>query len=452
VIMTDDQDDTGSLSTMPKTQALLADQGTHFSNSIVDYPLCCPSRASFLTGQAAHNHGVLHNRPPLGGYGVLVPTEDNTLPVWLQGAGYTTTHIGKYANGYGLETPVTHVPPGWNEWQGLPELSGGKSKYFDYGINENGVITMYGSDPEDYQTDVLTDKAVGFIGEQSGGASPFFLSLAPLAPHVASDNLFPVPAPRHAGTFDSLPLPQAPNFNEADVSDKPSFIQQIAPKDELLIAVATQSFRQRRETLLAVDDMVERVVQALADTDQLDETIIVFTSDNGFVHGEHRRTLGKSLVYEEDIQVPLLIRGPGIPKSEDRPQIVNNLDVVATIVEMADAVPGRTLDGRSLVELLRNSNESWRTAVLVQGTNGFPPTSSARMQAVRTANYVYAEHLSPDGLSTEYELYDLTADPYQLESQHNIPAFSSIQSSLQALLANLKTCAGQSCWFAGPAP
>jgi arylsulfatase A-like enzyme len=443
----------GSMTTMPKTQSLLAAHGVTFTNSFVDFPVCCPSRASFLTGQAAHNHGVLNNVKPEGGYSRLLPTANNTLPVWLQNAGYDTAHIGKYINGYGWYTPKTHIPPGWTEWFGIPD-SLGVTKYYDYTINENGVLRSYGASPADYQTDVIAGLADEFIDSHATTSEPFFLSVAPAAPHVADDGfyLFPVPAPRHDGVFDTLPLPIPPNFNEADVSDKPSFIQSLEPKNETLINVATTSLRKRREALLAVDDLVERVVQSLTAAGKLDETVIVLTSDNGFVHGEHRRVLGKGHVYEEDIRVPLLLRGPGVPKNGTRSQMVNNLDLVATIVEMADGAPGRILDGHPFIDVVSNQATPWRTAFLVQGAGNGPAYEGGRMQAVRTANHVYAEHRTAAGVLAELELYDMQADPYQLESQHNNPAHVGIRDSLEAILSTLKTCAGASCWITTPVP
>jgi arylsulfatase A-like enzyme len=451
VIMTDDQDDTGSVSTMPNTQSMLVAQGTRFTNSFADFPLCCPSRASFLTGQAAHNHGVLDNVPPDGGYSALLPTEANTLPSWLKGVGYTTAHVGRYLNGYGTAAPATHVPPGWDEWF-VPPGPQSAFLYFGYSVNDNGTLRSYGSSPADYQTDVLAGRAVEFITAQTGATQPFFLSIAPTAPHASHNSFLPVPAPRHVGTFASHPLPAPPNFNELDLSDKPPFMQAKQPLSQPLIDLATNSFRLRREALLAVDDMVGNIVLALANTGKLDSTIIVFTSDNGFVHGEHRRPLGKGLIYEEEVRVPLLIRGPGVPKGEARAELVNNLDVVATMVEMAETVPGRTLDGRSFVGLLSNSAEPWRTALLVQGINSGMSTDAARMQAVRTENFVYAEHRSATGQLTASELYDLGSDPYQLESQHSNPSYTTIRQTLANLLAPLKTCAGQDCWYSGPVP
>ena len=233
IIMTDDQDDMGSMSVMPKTRTLIGNEGLTFTNSFVDFSLCCPSRASFLTGQAGHNNGIEDNAPPDGGYHKFQPNEGNTLPVWLQQAGYFTVHMGKYLNGYGnTASNNTHVPPGWDLWHGMPDWYGAYA-YNNYLINKNGVLQAYGNAVTDYKTDVQAQNAADFIASQQGSAQPFFLWLTPLAPHTgpadANGDLFAYPAPRHNGLLDTETLPTSPNLNEADTSDKPGFIKNVLP-------------------------------------------------------------------------------------------------------------------------------------------------------------------------------------------------------------------------------
>jgi arylsulfatase A-like enzyme len=450
VIMTDDQDDTGSMSVMAKTKQLLAEQGVTFVNSFVEFPLCCVSRASFLTGQSAHNHGVMGNWPSEdGGYAKFLPTEDNTIPVWLENSGYATALIGKYLNGYGDEetVPATHVPPGWSEWQGLPQALGTYS-YFSFGINRNGVLEQFG--PDDYQTDVLAQRAAEFI-RSVPTEKPLFLWLTPIAPHFGGDGDDarggPFPAPRHEGTFSTLAIPQPPNFNEEDMSDKPGFMRQLPLMSESVLTSLAHSFRNRRETLLAVDDMVETVLRALQDSGRLENTIVIYTSDNGFSQGEHRRPQGKRLVYEETIRVPLIIRGPGIPKGVVRTQLVNNADLPATVVDAAGITAGRALDGRSLLPLMNDEATSWRSALLVQGTDSPVPGGDwqSRYAAVRTTDYVFADHVA----TQEEEFYDLRSDPYQLRSASNDPSYAAVTIALRNALGGLRSCAGSSCWYAG---
>jgi len=455
VIMTDDQDDTGSMEVMTKTKELLYDQGINFKNSFVNFSQCCPSRASFVTGQYAHNSGVRgNNLSEDGGYLKLFPTEVNTLPVWLEDAGYNTALIGKYLNGF--ESFAPKIPPGWNTWMGLVNTYA----YYNYTINENGFVHSFGATPGEYQTDVLAQKASDFIVNTEDSYKPFFLWLVPLAPHDgAPSTTGPEPAPRHKNLFSSLVLPRSPNFNEADVSDKPMFLKELTPLlNASSITKTTESFRRRREALLGVDDMVEKVVDALKTAGKYDNTIIIFTSDNGYFRGEHRRSMAKLWVYEEAMRVPLIISGPGIPKGQTRDQMALNLDVTATILDYAKALPGRKNDGTSLVPVLQNSQAAWRTAFLVEGTDQIVTSagkkSYGRFNAVRTSNYKYAEHTLFDNPNSvpEVEMYNLASDKYEMASIHNNSIYGNVKSSLKNTFDILKNCAGPSCWITTPEP
>ncbi len=440
VIFTDDQEHT-SLSIMPKVQSLLQNQGVTFSNSFVEFPVCCPSRSSFMTGQNATNHRVLGNEiETQGGYGVFQSTEGNALPVWLKNAGYNTAMIGKYLNGYPETSPT--VPPGWDTWKVLVR----PVWYYNYALNENGVITEYGATDADYQTDVLAQKAANYIASRSGSSQPFFLWLTPVAPHIAQ-TLFrgqnPEPAPRHSGRFAGVPLPQWASLNEADMSDKPLFMQQHQLAD---LSWATALYRNQRESLLAVDDMVETVVNALRTAGKLDNTIIVYTSDNGYSHGQHRRNNNKYLAYEESLRTPLVIRGPGVASNQTRSEMVTNLDIVATIVESAKATPGRSLDGRTLTPLF-NGSASWRSAFFFEGNDQSghdPRVFAGRYAGVRTPTAKYVLHETG-----EVELYDLVKDPHEMASVHNDSSYTGLKSMLAGILNSLRHCTGASCWYTG---
>jgi arylsulfatase A-like enzyme len=446
VVMSDDQT-AASMESMPAVRRDIGDRGATFANSFTNWPLCCPSRATLLTGQYAHNHGVLGNESPLGGFDRLA--SDETLPVWLQRRGYFTAHIGKFLNGY--EDSAVGVPPGWSEWHGSKLTY----TFYGYQLLEDGQLVTYGSPDEDpdnpanpqtYSTDVYTDKAVELIGRVAPQDSPFFLSLAYLAPHSGGPNNpegepptrcqgAAKPAVRHKGTADGVPLPAPPSFNEADASDKPPGIQARAPLTTNEVDRIERHYRCRLESLLAIDEGVARVIDALRAAGELDETLVVYTSDNGFFHGEHRIVRGKNRAYEEAIRVPLLIRGPGVPKGETVRDLAINADLAATIAEATGAEPTVALDGRSLFAAMRNPGRERGRELLIEGDSYW---------AIRTARYVYVEHTSGENAGA-VELYDLELDPFQVQSQHLNPAYEPARAALAARLAALRGCVGRSC-------
>ena len=451
VLMTDDQT-VESLRVMGNVRSLLAEEGATFRNSFVGLSLCCPSRSTFLTGQYVHNHGVRSNMPPSGGYYKLDST--NTLPVWLERSGYLTAHIGKYLNRYGTRDP-TEVPPGWSEWYGSVDPS--TYRFYDYTLNENGRLVTYGSDPGSYQTDVYRSKAVDFIRRRAPSRQPFFLSVAFLAPHSggpreAGDPELgtPVPAPRHHDRFASEPLPRPASFNELDVSDKPALIRRRQPLSPAEVAAVTENYQQRLESLLAVDEAVRDIVAALSTSGELERTLIVFTADNGFFHGEHRVRLGKVLVYEPSIRVPLILRGPGVRRGRSVEELVANVDLAPTILDAANARAGRVVDGRSLLPLtgkprpqpVRPPGETERNeesrAILIEGPA--VPGVERSFAAIRTPRYLFVDHVTG-----ERELYDLVADPDQLVSRHDDPSLAPVRAELGRRLARLVDCAGATC-------
>ena len=443
-IMTDDQT-VESLRVMPKVKRLLADEGTTFRRSFVSFPVCCPSRATFLTGQYPHNHFVEGLEPPWGGY-VNLDTS-SYLPGWLRRAGYNTIHLGKFLNGYGTQNlDQTEVPFGWTDWQGSVDPS--TYRYYGYTLNENGVLRTYGEDedPAFYQTDFYGRRASELIERYAAKRRPFFLSLNFVAPHhgggVAEEEeesslKLPVVAPRHSGAFAGDPLPSDPTYNEPDVSDKPSNIQRRAPLTTAQDTDIRRAYQRRLGALLAVDDAVERVVNTLERSGELENTLIVFTSDNGFFHGEHRVPFGKLLPYEPSIQVPLILRGPGVPKGRRRGQLVENIDVAPTILDAANATGDPILpsDGRSLFPLLRDRGLEWGRDLLIAARGG-----AVRYWGLRTYRYLYVEYATG-----EIELYDLDFDPYEEHSVHADPRYSRVVRVLGARLAELRTCEGEFC-------
>ena len=459
VLIMDDDQSVNLQQFLAKTNAAIAAKGVTFDNSFVNYSLCCPSRSTMLTGQYAHNHGVRGNQQPSGGYSKLAPTLDNTLPVWLQRSGYYTAHIGKFLNGYGTTSPDTEVPPGWNEWYGSLDnpdgFTGGTYTAYGYTLNENGRIVHYGStpdaaDPPTYQTDVYSKKAADFIRRRAPSKKPFYLSVAPRDPHseAASCNCAgnnPRAAPRYEGKLAGLTAPRDPSFNEANVSDKPSNIKNLSPLTPAQIANVDGRYRARAEAVLGVDDLVQNVVSTLKSSGELKNTVLIFTSDNGFFHGEHRVPQGKVRVYEPSIRVPLLIRAPGMPRGVHRRQPVGNVDLAPTILDFARAKPGRKEDGMSLVTIMQRKRDFPGRAMDLEtyftpDTTEDPEDPPLNYQGVRTDRYLYDAYGSG-----EQELYDLRADPFELQNQAGNPIYAPVQSALQRLLSSDARCAGKSC-------
>ncbi|HXF00466.1 MAG TPA: sulfatase [Solirubrobacterales bacterium] len=436
VIETDDQT-VESMRVMTNVNSLIGAQGATFQNSFVNFSLCCPSRATFLTGQYAHNHNVLENKAPTGGFDRFESLHgDNNLAVWLQDAGYHTAMIGKYLNYYANDPPV---PPGWSEWHAVSQ---GSSKVYDYTLNVNGVLVKHDDRPSEFLQDVLTAKTVRFIDRRASSSQPFFLWLNYTSPHVAGPDPNPnppsdcygaaKPAPRHAHAFDSEPLPMPPNFNEADVSDKPAEMRNrplLRPTPE--IANIKRHYRCALESLLSVDEGVKKIVDALVADNELDNTLIIYTSDNGFFYGEHRLFFIKRHIYEESIRVPLMMRGPGIPAGVTIPDLSINADLAPTIVDAANATPGLVMDGRSLIPVARQPGSGRGRELLIEEP-GF--------KAIRTERYMYAEHSTG-----EKELYDLLKDPFELQSRQNASAYASVKSLLAARLDQLRDCTGSDC-------
>jgi arylsulfatase A-like enzyme len=457
-LMADDLDE-GSLATMlrtgllPNIEATFVSGGVRFAHSFVSNAVCAPSRATFLTGQLSHNNGVLHNLDGGGRGGVTALNHASTLPLWLQRAGYRTGHVGKYLNGYGQATAPTWVPPGWDHWQGLIDPT--TYQVYNYRINDHGTVVSYGDRPEDYQTDVLAQRAVRFIedSDRLDDARPFFLVVTPLAPHVEVDgtsgNVWEWtirPAPRHAGTTDFLPLPRPPAFNELDVRDKPRWLQDrplLGPAD---VAALTRKYRDRLASLRAVDDLVGAVTAALARTGETDRTVLLFTSDNGYLYGEHRLP-EKLVAFEESIRVPLLARVPGVPGGRAVFEPAVNVDLAPTIAALAGATPTHVVDGRSLVPALLGAPAPARRRFLVEHWMMVFRSTVPTYSAVRAFD---TDPAAPRTLYVEYregewgarEYYEMLSDPGQLRSLHADPATAWRRNYLDAYLERLRRAAG----------
>src|SRR5262249_5247511 len=460
LVLTDDLDrNLGTLEQLPKLRDMLAGQGMAFPNSFVSESLCCPSRASIQRGQYVHNHQVLGNNAPDGGFEKFhaLKEEESTIGTWVKAAGYRTGFMGKYLNGYPNTAAPTYVPPGWDDWHS--PAAGNPYSEYNYTLNENGTLVSYGQQPQDYLTDVLARKALDFIRKAATDQRPFFLFVATYAPHQPA-----TPAPRHGQAFPGAKAPRPPSYNEADVSAKPAWVQSWALLTQPQEARMDALYRRRLQSMLAVQDLVEHLLDTLRTTGQLEHTYIMFASDNGFHMGAHRLHAGKLTAYEEDIRVPLFVRGPDVPAGRTREELVGNVDLAPTVAELAGASMPNFVDGRSLVPLLWDGArpERWRGAFLIEQEethfrrgpaprqvleppDQFEQTMAQRGQgvpayaALRTATHTYVVYANG-----ERELYDLHADPYELDNM-STKAERGLVNRLDAWLNALRKCRGAEC-------
>jgi arylsulfatase A-like enzyme len=528
VIQTDDQTldslyttfGPNRLRVMPNTLDLLAKRGETFNRYYVSYPLCCPSRVSLMTGRYAHNNGVKGNIQPNGGYFGFSfrAAYTHNIATWLQGAGYRTIHVGKFLNGYGDEpySNGSEVPPGWSDWHSV--LKADTTHYFyGYTLNNNGAVEgPYGDsgtwEPREYttrddigcpyaplngqpcfyETDTLTNFAVQGLRETSP-EQPFYLQLDYTAPHGDFRHpAGPEPAPRHYDWFKGAPLPhnRGQGFAEGNVSDKPSFIKEAPYLSLSDIHTYRVYWDKQLESLRSVDDGVKALVDTLGSLHRLRNTYILFTSDNGFFFGEHRLIGGKFLAYEPSTHLPFLIRGPHIKAGTESGEIVGNIDITPTILELAGVKPDKSLDGRSMTPFFKDpelrtlrpylfesfvetsdvdeagaiaeagdqsgsSGRSKRVPGLESPTKGRPGTSSQGgpgasasllappkdYEGIRLGPYKYIAW--PDG---EKELYDLEKDPYELNNLVRIPNYFPVRNFLhRELTERLEDCVGRGC-------
>jgi arylsulfatase A-like enzyme len=473
LIQTDDQ--TASQLTwkaMPKTRRLLARHGATFSDYIATTAECCPSRASLITGQYAHNHGVFSSGQGEG-YPRLID-KGNVLPVWLQAAGYHTIHVGKFMNHYQQGVPNrTDVAPGWDDWQ--TTLSG--VHYYNYGLSANGRLVKYGGEDRDYVTRVLTRKSVSAVRRYAPERKPFYLQVDQRAPHTAGGNRpgrcgggpkarYAEPDPKDKDLFRREEPPTPPSFNEEDISDKPEFLRGTPRLDFDHRRKIRGKWRCALATLAGVDRSVGRIYKAVDDAGELRRTVFIFTGDNGLFYGEHRIEGGKVLPYEEALRQPLVINLPkryrdgGVRRTIDEP--VANIDLAPTILDLAGGRPCapegscRTMDGRSLMPLLLGQG-AWPKdrMLLIEYRSPAPDRhKTCNFAGVRTQRTIYVEHYSVGNPTTgqcqatlQVERYDLKTDPYELENlcYGGLPTScptSQRQLDLERDLQRLHNCAG----------
>jgi N-acetylglucosamine-6-sulfatase len=477
VIETDDMrwDD---LRFMPQVRTLLQARGLTFENSFAPYPLCCPSRASFLTGQYAHNHHVYSHENP---YGFRAFRDGRTIATVLQQAGYRTALVGKYLNGYG-EQPIgrTHwsslhyVPPGWSQWMAGSDhawqrgdaFHGGTYDYFALVQNVNGRIV---GSPGRYSTDVMAEQTRGLVDRFGRGDRPWFIWWNPVAPHhgapVEPDD--PSPSQRVSGFSTIWETPARPAWvqghfdaevthgagtrahgsSEADVTDKPRYLRKLPELSAHDRAAETEVTRQRAEALYVLDRQIGRTIADLRRGGQLAKTVIMFTSDNGYYLGEHRKRQGKINLHEPSLRVPLIIAGPGVPRGR-RFDPVSTVDLAPTLAAYAGTtMPGA--DGVGLARLISRGDRGWARPVVTEGmmTQGLYAErhrlgpSPLNTRGLRLGRWKHTRYSTG-----EAELYDLAKDPLELHNLARVPQYAHVLRDLKDLYARYADCRGSACW------
>lgn len=473
---------------MPTVRRELAQGGVQFRNAFSPNPLCCPARASFYSGQYSHNHGVLSHVPP---WGFRAFRDRATIGTALQRAGYRTALVGKYLNGYGEQRrrngapSLRYVPPGWSDWYAAFDWPvgsrnpGGTYNYLNQPLNRNGTLVrdVRGR----YSTTTTGDVATRLIDRYAAGSKPFFLHLAFVAPHFGGphepdDPSYVLPDGRRErlgtpyvppglrGHFDRV-LQKAPGLggsadpSERDVADKPAHMRAKPDLNRSMRRATLESARQRAESLLALDRQVARVVARLKQRGEWGRTVLFFTSDNGFLLGEHRLVKGKIKPYEPSTRVPLLVTGPGLRDGSTRSDPITLVDLTATILELGRAVPFLTadhpLDGSSRLPTLLEGDQGWTAPVVTEGRL-WPVRDPQRRQAlgfrtavsyvgIRTPRYSYVRYDRGP-----VELYDHLDDANQLVSRHRDPAYAEVLAQLRQVWTDYAHCAGPECRLALP--
>jgi N-acetylglucosamine-6-sulfatase len=407
----------------PKTQRLLGEHGTTFTRMYSNTPLCCPFRAIVLTGQLIHNNMVYSNRQDKHG-GVNFLDTSNTIPAPLQKAGYKTAYIGKYLNGFDADNYAPH--PGWNQWH-VPVR--GITSYNHTTIDHNGTFRKHNA----YVTEVYERITNRTVRQFSRSDKPFYMAVSQLAPHFggSAGKGLATPDDEYLRTVD--PSRVHPVIGEADTSDKPSWVAkqpQLSDADKAHIA---QAHRLAAESLKSVDDAVASLVRTLRKTGELDNTVLIFTSDNGYMRGEHNIPSGKIFPYEESANMPMLVRGPGFKAGAVRTDPVGSVDVAATVLEGAGVQLDYPIDGKPLGVVMPE-----RQMMLEAG----PRFGSGRNQlsyiGLVTEEWKYIRYYDD-----QVELYRMDGDRKELDNVY--ASHPEVTARLDAVLNEMRDCSGSDC-------
>ncbi|AEO67841.1 uncharacterized protein THITE_2116964 [Thermothielavioides terrestris NRRL 8126] len=489
-VLTDDQDlHMQSLDYLPLIKKHLIDQGTLYKRHYCTTAICCPARVSLWTGKLAHNTNVTDVNPPYGGYPKFVSQGLNSayLPLWLQEAGYDTYYTGKLFNAHTVENYNAPFPAGWNGSDFLLDPYTYMYLNASFQRNREAPVSYEGQ----HSVDVLAQKALGFLDEAARGDRPFFLGIAPVAPHsnvqasLLTNHTFdnpddinkivgaftpPIPAERHKHLFADARVPRTPNFNP-EAATGANWVRRLRRQSAENVAFNDHFYRQRLRTLQSVDELVAAVVDRLAERGLLDSTYVFYTTDNGYHIGQHRLQPGKECGFEEDINVPLIVRGPGVPRGEVAEVVTAHVDLAPTILSLAGGKSRADFDGEpiplSREELDRAATGRRHHEHVTVEFWGFAASEGklfrddeARLvlnnnyKALRVIGSEYNLYYAV-WCNNEHELYDLKTDPYQLDnllhSTATPPAtllgvpLAKVLARLDALLLVLKSCKGATC-------
>lgn len=468
---------------MPNVRRLIRDRGLIFENSFAPYPLCCPSRASFLTGKYAHNHDVLSHVEP---FGFNSFDDSETLATRLQSGGYQTALVGKYLNGYGEqpihktgESSIGYVPPGWTAWHAGSdhlwrpgetfrgkEYHGGTYAYYNLTQNIDGNLATF---PGKYSTSVLAGQTRDLIDRFGDAGKPWFIWFTPVAPHHGSPDEpdDPRPSRRVDGSTTVWQTPARPSWvkgrfdseithglgtpahgsAEADLSDKPRWLREYPELTDDEKVAETEISRQRAEALFVLDKELGKTLATLRRSGQYEDTIVAFTSDNGYYLGEHRKRQGKIQLHEPSLRVPFLIAGPGVPHGR-RFDPITTLDLAPTFAGYAGIGPMPGADGVDMRPVIDRGDRGWTRPVITEGRMGEYPlhirkrgfNSELNTRGIRLGRWKLTEYATG-----ERELYDLEDDPLELQNVAGEPAYAKIREQLRRLWFEYKDCAGAAC-------